>query len=144
VRQRRFENRLIELAQHPHHGIRFLRVKPATEEERAEDRHQRHSDHGRGQYGERLGERERMKQLPFLARKREDGDKGQEDDGHREEDRAAHKPRRLQNGLPHTAAIAWVDAALFDVAKRVLGHDNARIDEHADRDCDACEAHDVR
>ncbi len=43
--------------------------------------------------------------------------------------------------------IRWrsrrIDTALLDESERVLGHDDAGIDEHANRDGDAGEAHDV-
>ena len=43
-----------------------------------------------------------------------------------------------------TAAIAGIDAALLHEPERVLGDDDAGVDEHADGDGDAGEAHDVR
>ena len=42
------------------------------------------------------------------------------------------------------APVARVDTALLDVPERVLRDDDAGIDEHANRDGDAGEAHDVR
>ena len=37
-----------------------------------------------------------------------------------------------------------IDVLLLDVAERVLGDDDAGVDEHANRDGDTGETHDVR
>ena len=85
-----------------------------------------------------------MEELALLARQREDRDEGQQDDGHREEHRPPNQPRGVAHGLQHAPSIARIDGALLDVAKGVLGDDNAGINEHTDRDGDPGEAHDVR
>ena len=54
------------------------------------------------------------------------------------------EPRRFEDGAPHRRAIAGVDVLLLEEAERVLGDDDAGVDEHADGDRDAREAHDVR
>ena len=85
-----------------------------------------------------------MKQLAFLSGQREDRHEGEHDDRHREEDRPADESRRFEHRLPDAPSVAWIDAALLDVAERVLGHDDAGIHEYANRDRDPREAHDVR
>ena len=54
------------------------------------------------------------------------------------------EPGRFQDGLPHETAIPRIDGALFQEAERVLGDDDAGVDEDADGDGDPRQAHDVR
>ena len=85
-----------------------------------------------------------MKQLAFLSGQREDRHEGEQDDRHREEHRPADESCRFEHRLPDAPSVAWIDAALLDVAERVFGHDDPRVHEHADRDRDPRETHDVR
>jgi len=98
----------------------------AVEQQAAQHRYQRDGDDRRSQYRERLGEGERVKQLAFLAGQREDGNEGQQNDGHREEHRTADESGGLTHRVPDEGAVARVDRALLDVAKGVLGDDDAR------------------
>ena len=85
----------------------------------------------------------RVKELAFLAGQREHRNEGEQDDRHREEHGPPDQSRGVPNGLPDSAAVAGVDSALLDESERVLRDDDARIHEHANRDGDAGEAHDV-
>ena len=85
-----------------------------------------------------------MKQLAFLPGQCEDGHEGEDDDGHREEHRAADKSRRVEDRFPDEASIGGIDTSLLDITKRVLRHDDAGVDEYANGDSYAGEAHDVR
>ena len=95
-------------------------------------------------HGKRLREGERLEQLARLARQREHRNERQHDDRHREKHRTTHQPRRFEDCRPHGAAIAHADAAALDLAERILGDHDARVDKHADCDGNACQAHDVR
>ena len=144
MRQGGLERRPVEPTQHSHDGVVFLGVERAAKEQRAEHRHQGDRDDRGREHGKGLGERQRVKQLALLSGQGKDRDERQQDDRHREEHRAADQPRRLEHGLPHALAIARIDLPLLDEAERVLGDDDAGVDEDADGDGDAGEAHDVR
>ncbi len=144
MRERPLEQRPVQCPEQPHHRVCRLVVERALEKERAEHRHEGQRDDRRGQHGERLGERQRVEEFPFLAGQREDRDEGEQDDRHREEDRSSDQPRRFEDRVPHGLPIAWIDTTTLDIPERVLHDDDARVDQHADGDRDARQAHDVR
>ena len=103
--KRGLEHRLYSTAQRAHHRIRSSAcIRPRSS-----------SVHNTGtsvtaitvaaEHGERLRERERMKQLPFLPGQREHGHEGQHDDRHREEHGPPDQARRLAHGLAHATAV---------------------------------------
>ena len=116
----------------------------AAKEQRAEHGNEGDCNDGRGEHRKRLSERQRMKQLALLSGQGKHRHEGQQDDGHREEDGPAHETRGFEHGLPHASPISWVDLSLLKVPKGILRDDNAGIDEHANSDRDARQAHDVR
>src|SRR6185503_2593084 len=112
-----------------------------------------------------LRPRERMEEFPLLPREREDRHEGEDDDAHREEDGAAD----WLGGFQGDAEVVWSGEPCWErgrlartsrmrarrlrsqgflrnlaVANDILDHHDAGIDQHADRDGDAGERHDVR
>ena len=116
----------------------------APQQQRAEHRHQRHRDDRGGEDGKGLRERQGVEELALLSRQGKDRNERQQNDRHGEEHGTTHQPRRFEDGVPHAPAIARVDLPLLQKAERVLGDDDAGVDEDADGDGDAGEAHDVR
>ena len=137
------KHRSVRAAEDAHDGVRLLSVEFATEQQRAKHRNERDGNDRCREHGKRLGERERVKQLAFLTRQRKDRNEGEQDDRHREEHGPSHQSCGVANSLPDAVAIAGVDTALLNESERVLRDHDARIHEHADRDGDAGEAHDV-
>ena len=84
-----------------------------------------------------------MEELAFLAGEGEDRDEGQHDDGHREEDGAAHETRGVEHRGGDGAAVTQVHPPLLDEAEGVLRDDDGRVDEDADGDGDAGQRHDI-
>ena len=86
-----------------------------------------------------------MKHLALHAGKREDRNKGQNDDDHGKRNRSAHEFRRIESDLPDMFAIVAVLLfVLFCLANHVLGHHNSGVYQHADGDSDSAQRHDVR
>ena len=109
VPERPAEQRPVEPDERPHHRVVALATHPAADQERAEDRHQGHGEERRPGHREGLGEGERVEELALLAGEREDRDEGQDDDGHREEDRPSDQARRIQHGGGDELAVAGID-----------------------------------
>jgi len=131
------EHRAVRPYQRAHDRVRLLATDPTPDEHAAQHQDQRHGQEGGANHRECLRKRERMEELALLAGEREHRDEGQDDDRHREEDRAPHEPRRLEHGLGHAPPVARIDPVPLDESKGVLGDDDGRVDQHADRDGDA-------
>ena len=144
VRERPGERRTVQPAQGAHHRVVLFAVHLPAEQQTAQDRHERHRDDGRREHRKGLGERERVKQLPFLTGQREDGDEREQDDRHRKEHGSADEPRRFEHRVPDTLPVARIDGALFHEPEGVLGDDNPGIHEDANRNGDPGKTHDVR
>ena len=143
--QREPQRRRIDASQDAHHGIVFFPVQSASNQERAQNGHQRDGDNRRADHRERLGEGQRMKELSFHAGQSEDRNERQNDDGHREEDRTADQLRGVQRNLTDLRSIfAMLLRIVLRMPNDVLRHHDARVHQHADRDRDAAQRHDVR
>ena len=143
IPQREVEHGAIQPHQRAHHRVVLFAPNPAADEETAEHGNERHRQDRRPGHGERLGVRERVKQLALLAGEGEHRQERQDDDGEREEDGPAHEPRGVQHRLGDPTAIAGIDAPLLHEAEGVLGHHDAGVHEDADRDGDPRQRHDV-
>ena len=84
-----------------------------------------------------------MEELAFLSGQREHRNKGQQDDRHGKEDGTADQCVDSRT-VSQIRCGRCVSTSLLQVAEGVLGHDDAGVDQHANRDGDAGEAHDVR
>ena len=143
MRERALQHRPVDCAKPTHDGVGFFGMELPPEQQRAEHRDERDGDDRRREHRKRLGEGQRVEQLAFLTGQREHRNEGEQNDRHRKEHGPPDQSRGVANGLPDSVAIGWVDTALLDESERVLRHHDARIDEHANRDGDAGEAHDV-
>ena len=122
-------------------------MKRAAHEERAEHGDERDGEHSGADHREGFRPRERMEKFPGLAGELEDGDEGEDDDRHREEDRAADLLRGGEGDAPRFVAgerAGEFGFLLLAVAEDVFGHHDRGVHEHADGDGDAGERHDVR
>ena len=144
MRESRVEDRAIEASKAAHHGVGLFRVEAPAKEVRAQDGHEGDGDHRGGENGEGLREGQRVKELPLLAGQREDRHERQHDDRHREEHRPADEMTGLAHRFENGRTVTRVDPLTLDLAEGVLGDDDAGVDEHADGDGDAGQAHDVR
>ena len=99
-------------------------------------------EHGGDRHGQVLRERERLEEAPLLVDEREDRQEGDGDDQQREEDRRTDLGQRRE---PHGVEVALAAAGLpvVELVVGVLDLDDGPVDEHADRDRDAGERHDV-
>ena len=102
------------------------------------DREQR-----RDRHRQVLRERERLEEAPFLIDQREDRQERDRDDEQREEDR---RPDLLERREAHRVEVASAAAGVpeLQLLVGVLHLDDRAVHEHADRDRDARERHDVR
>src|SRR5438128_4136848 len=141
--QRPAKHRAVDRDQRAHDGIRLFAADLAPDQETAEHGNERDRENRGTHHRERLGEGQRVEELALLAREREHRDEGQDDDDHREEDRPPDEAGGLEHGLGHPATVPGIDAALLDKAVGVLRDHDGRVDEHADRDGDPRQRHDV-
>ena len=113
-----------------------LRVRFMGEEVGAEDRRDRQGDEGRGAEGDDEGDAEGLQHPPFHPGEEEEGQEAGDDDEGRVEHRHPDLLRGLVDGL-QDALSPGLPEALEDV----LDVDDRVVDEGADRDGDAAEAH---
>ncbi len=118
----------------------LLAVDAPAHEEEHQHGDERDRDDGGHRHRVGLRERERAEETPFLLLEREHRHEGDGDDEQGEEQRRADLLRRAQDDLE----VGALSSPLFVVFVGVLDHDDRRVDEHADRDRDAAERHDVR
>ncbi len=142
--ERPAEHRTIDPDEGAHDRVPRLATNRATDQQTTEDGHQRDRQDRRPRHREGLRERQGMEQLALLAGQGEHRDESQDDDRHREKDRAAHQAGGIGDRGQHGPAIARVYAALLYEAEGVLGDNDPRVDQHADGDGDAGQRHDVR
>ena len=131
-------------------------MKGTAHQQRTQHRHQRYRQEGRPQTREGLRERQGSEEFPFLTSQHEHRKKGQDDDGHREEDRSPHLTGRRQRALQRLrrrqskgtiragSALALLVLRAFAVPDDVLRHNDPGIHQHSDRDRNSRQRHDVR
>ena len=97
----------------------------------------------RDRHGQVLRVGERLEEPALLIDQREDRQEGDGDHQQREEDR---RPDLLQRLQAHRVEVALPPAGdpLLEPLVGVLDLDDRAVDQHADRDGDAGERHDVR
>ena len=98
--QRPVEDGIINAEQRTHHPVVLLAMERPAHEQRAEHGHDGHREDRGADHREGLCECERVEKFPFLPGEREHRDKREDDDRHREEDRAADLLRGLERHLP--------------------------------------------
>jgi len=101
-----------------------------------QDRYQGDRYNGGPDHRECFCKRQRMKQFSFLSDQGKYRHKGKHNDRHREEYWPADQLSRLQYGTGHSRPVARINVIFFYESKGILGHDNSRVDEHADSDGD--------
>ena len=144
--QRPVQNRIVNRQQDFHQRICIFGTERPANEGRAQRRHERDGQHRRASHRKCFGERERVKQFSFLSGQREHRHEREDDDDHREENRASDLLCRFKRDLQRLGLVqprALLFFRQFAVANGIFGHDDARVHEHADGDGNAGERHDV-
>ena len=86
-----FQHGPVKPQEESHEGILPLVMEPPPDKEGSKNRNQRQCEQGRPGHRVGLGEGQGMEELSRLASQGEDRNKGQQDDQHREENRADHQ-----------------------------------------------------
>ena len=135
------ENRRVKPAEEHRDGVFLLGADPPPHPRPHQNRHQGHGQDRCRRDREGLREGERVEEPPLLAGQEEDRQEGDDDDDEREEDRApnllgSRKDRRLTPGAAPARGGRQMPV-------RVLDHHNRGVHQHADRQSEASERHDV-
>ena len=138
--ERPVEGRLVQAPGDAHHRVVRFRPDLAPDQKGREHRDERHRQERRADYGESLGERQGMKEPALFAGQRKDGKEGEDDNDHGKEYRPADLLRGVADGIDQRA----VSSFSLDLAETIFGDDDAGVDQHADRNRDPHERHDVR
>ncbi len=120
-------------------------MQAAANKERAQNGDKSDGEDGRRRHRKGLGECQGMEHLAFHPGQCEHGNEREDDDDHGKRDRPPDQARRIERDLPDVLAIAAVLlVVLLGLPNHVLGHHDARVNQHADGDRNAAQRHDVR
>ena len=98
--ERPVEHGIVKAEQDTHHPVALLCMKRTPHERRAQCRHHRDREQRRTDHRKCLGEGERVEKLPLASGEREHWHEGEDDDDHREKNRAADLPGGRQHRFP--------------------------------------------
>ena len=118
------EDGTIDLDDTAHQPALAFAAQPPLDEDRAQGRHERDSQHRHRHQGERLGEGQRAEHLAIDPTEREDGQKRQQHDHHREEDRPPDRETGGKHQVAYVALHLLLAEVILQMVHDIFGHDN--------------------
>ena len=140
IAQRPAERGQIDALQ-PGHESRVLFGQRRLEQQRAQDRAERHGDQQRAQEREPVSDRHRREDLARDSDHRKERDERNQDDERGKENRPAHVPGRPHDRHPRRALRCRMMAVVAKLQKDRLDHDQCRV--HDDPEVDGTERDEI-